>query len=137
MSGLVNLSLRLPIPGLILPSVPPAPPLHSSSPQPVVIIVPPFNSFFIYIILVSLRWSTVCSHKSEIHSAENHQLLGKYSSFHALRAEHSLVCHACYRDSLALSLSHRMLIICNGMMYGTCSSGAVSTLCFVWKFSHV
>ena len=30
-----------------------------------------------------------------------------------------------------------MLIICNWMMYGMCSSGAVSTLCFVWKFSCI
>ena len=30
-----------------------------------------------------------------------------------------------------------MLIICNWMMYGLYSSGAVNTLCFVWKFSCI
>ena len=43
-------------------------------------------------------------------------------------------------ESLSLSLSlfaGYMLIICNWMMYGMCSSGAVNTLCCVWKFSCI
>ena len=47
---------------------------------------------------------------------------------HSLTCAHTRTRTRSHCDSLFLSL---------WMMYGTCSSGAVSTLCFVWKFSCI